>query len=50
MLGHCKKVIISKEDTIIMGGAGEKADIDERVDQIHQQMEAVTSEYDKEKL
>ena len=50
VLGHCKKVIISKDDTIIMGGAGEKADIDERVDQIHQQMEAVTSEYDKEKL
>ena len=31
VLGSAEKIIISKEDTIIMGGAGEKADIDERV-------------------
>jgi chaperonin GroEL len=50
VLGHAKQIIISKEDTIIMGGAGEKAEVDERVETIHQQMESVSSEYDREKL
>jgi len=50
VLGSAKQVIISKDDTIIMGGAGEKADIDDRVETIYRQMENSTSEYDKEKL
>jgi chaperonin GroEL len=50
VLGTCDKLIISKDDTIIMGGAGEKADIDERVSTIASAIETTTSEYDKEKL
>lgn len=45
-----KKVLISKDDTVIMGGGGEKADVDERVDTIAQQMDGTSSDYDKEKL
>jgi chaperonin GroEL len=36
VLGHAKQVIITKEDTIIMGGAGAKEEVDERVDAIRQ--------------
>jgi len=50
VLGHAKTVIISKDDIILMGGAGSKADVDERVEAIMQQVERTTSEYDKEKL
>jgi len=50
VLGHAKQVIITKEDTIIMGGAGSKEEVDERVDAIQQQMANTTSEYDREKL
>ena len=50
VLGHAKTVIISKDDIILMGGAGSKADVDERVDAIMQQVDRTTSEYDKEKL
>ena len=50
VLGHAKQVIITKEDTIIMGGAGAKEEVDERVDAIRQQMDNTTSEYDREKL
>merc|ERR1711998_765137 len=50
VLGTAEKVIISKDDTIIMGGAGERADIGERVSQIGSAIEATTSEYDREKL
>ena len=50
VLGTAKKVIITKDDTIIMGGAGNKKDIDDRVDTIKKQCENTTSEYDKEKL
>ena len=50
VLGNCKTVIISKDDTIIMGGAGEKKDVDERVETITDAMERTTSDYDKEKL
>lgn len=50
VLGTAKKVIITKDDTIIMGGAGQKNDVNERVDTIRQQMDQTTSEYDKEKL
>jgi chaperonin GroEL len=50
ILGTAKKVIITKDDTIIMGGAGAKDDIKERVDMIGEQIDKTTSEYDKEKL
>jgi len=43
-------MIISKDDTIIMGGAGDKAEIDERVSTIGNAIEVTTSEYDREKL
>ncbi len=49
-LGTAKKVIISKENTTIIDGAGNKADIDARVAQIRTQIEDATSDYDKEKL
>jgi len=50
VLGNARKVIITKDDTIIMGGAGSKADVQERVDTIKEQIEGTTSEYDREKL
>jgi chaperonin GroEL len=50
MLGRAKKVTIEKENTIIVGGAGKKADIEARVAQMKVQIEETTSDYDKEKL
>jgi chaperonin GroEL len=50
VLGTAKKIIITKDDTLILDGAGVKADINERVEQIKQQIEASKSDYDKEKL
>jgi len=50
MLGTCKKVTISKDDTILLDGAGEKASIEERCDQLRELMEGTTSDYDREKL
>ena len=50
MLGRAKKVVITKDDTTIVDGAGKKADIEARVAQIKQQIEDTTSDYDKEKL
>src|SRR5262249_17945543 len=50
MLGRAKKVIIEKEKTTIVGGAGKKKDIEARVGQIKAQIEETTSDYDKEKL
>ncbi len=50
MLGRAKKVVITKDDTTIVDGNGEKADIQARVAQIKQQIEETTSDYDKEKL
>ena len=50
MLGRAKKVVITKDDTTIVGGAGKKADIEARVAQIRQQIEDTTSDYDREKL
>jgi len=50
MLGRAKKVIIEKEKTTIVNGAGKKADIEARVQQIKAQIEEPTSDYDKEKL
>ncbi len=50
MLGRAKKVIIDKDNTTIVDGAGDKADIDARVSQIRAQIETTTSDYDREKL
>ena len=50
MLGRAKKVVITKDDTTIVDGAGKKTDIVARVAQIKQQIEDTTSDYDKEKL
>ncbi|KAL2530888.1 Chaperonin CPN60 [Forsythia ovata] len=50
MLGSCKKVTISKDDTVILDGAGEKKAIEERCEQIRSAIELSTSDYDKEKF
>jgi chaperonin GroEL len=50
MLGRAKKVSITKDDTTIVDGVGEKADIEARIAQIKRQIEDTTSDYDKEKL
>jgi len=49
-LGKAEKVTIDKDNTTIVGGAGKKADITARVNQIKAQIESTTSDYDKEKL
>jgi chaperonin GroEL len=49
-LGTAKRILITKENTTIIGGAGAKADIEGRVTQIRAQMETTSSDYDKEKL
>ena len=50
MLGRAKKVMIDKENTTIVNGAGKKTDIEARVAQIKAQIEETTSDYDREKL
>jgi len=50
MLGKAKKVVITKEDTTIVNGAGKKADIQGRISQLKAQIEETTSDYDREKL
>jgi chaperonin GroEL len=50
MLGRAKKVVIDKEKTTIVDGAGKKKDIEARVGQIKAQIEETTSDYDREKL
>src|SRR6204780_1075067 len=50
MLGTAKKVLIEKENTTIVEGAGKKSDITARCNQIRAQIEETTSDYDKEKL
>src|ERR1700678_2988159 len=50
MLGKAKKVMIEKENTTIVNGAGKKADIESRIAQIKAQIEETTSDYDREKL
>ncbi len=50
MLGSAKKVTITKDETTIVDGAGDKAEIEARVNQIKQQIEETTSDYDREKL
>jgi chaperonin GroEL len=50
MLGQAKKMVITKDDTTIVEGAGVKKDIEGRCNQIREQIETTTSDYDKEKL
>ncbi|KIT15749.1 chaperonin GroEL [Jannaschia aquimarina] len=50
MLGTAKRISITKDETTIVDGAGEKAEIEARVAQIRQQIEETTSDYDREKL
>jgi chaperonin GroEL len=50
MLGRAKKVVIEKENTTIIDGAGKKTEIEARVAQIKAQIEETTSDYDREKL
>src|SRR5205085_10525960 len=50
MLGRAKKVMIDKENTTIVSGAGKKKDIEGRIAQIKSQIEETTSDYDREKL
>ncbi|AGK56549.1 chaperonin GroEL [Hyphomicrobium denitrificans 1NES1] len=50
MLGRAKKVVVEKETTTIVDGAGSKRDIEARVAQIKAQIEETTSDYDREKL
>ena len=50
MLGRARQVVVKKESTTIVGGAGTKEDIASRVHQIRSQLETTTSEFDKEKL
>lgn len=50
MLGSAKRVVVSKDDTVIVDGAGKKDDIQARCNQIRQQIEHSDSEYDREKL
>ena len=49
MLGKAKRVVVKKDDTTVVGGAGKKADIKGRCNQIRQQIESTTSDYDREK-
>ena len=49
-LGRCEKIIVSKDDTTIINGAGSKNAITERVNQIKTQIESATSDYDRETL
>jgi len=49
-LGTCEKLVIDKDNTTVVNGAGKKADIKARVNQIKAQIETTTSDYDREKL
>ncbi len=50
MMGTAKRIVINKDDTIIIRGAGKKKDIQTRINQIRNQIEKTTSDYDREKL
>lgn len=50
MLGSARKVVSTKDNTIIVGGKGKKADIQKRIEQIKKQIEQSSSDFDKEKL
>jgi chaperonin GroEL len=49
-LGRAKKIVVTKEDSTLVEGAGKKADIEGRIKQIRAQIEETTSDYDREKL
>lgn len=49
-LGTAKRIVVDKDKTLIVEGAGKKKDIDARTDQIRKQIETTTSDYDREKL
>ena len=49
-LGRAKRVVIDKDNTTIIGGAGNRKQIDERIEQIRREIEKTTSDYDREKL
>jgi len=49
-LGRAKRIVVDKENTTIIGGSGERRQIDGRVEQIRREIEKTTSDYDKEKL
>ncbi len=49
-LGRAKRVVVDKDNTTIIGGAGTKAEIDGRIQQIRREIEKTTSDYDREKL
>jgi chaperonin GroEL len=49
-LGSAKRVVVSKDNSTIVDGAGAKADINARIEQLRQQVEEATSDYDREKL
>lgn len=50
MLGKARRVISTKDNTVVVGGKGKKAEIDDRINQLKKQREAVDSKYDKEKI
>ena len=49
-LGSAKRVVITKDDTTVIDGAGKKSDIESRINQVRKQIEDSTSDYDSEKL
>jgi chaperonin GroEL len=49
-LGRASRIIVDKDNTTLIGGAGDKAQIDGRIQQIRREIEKTTSDYDKEKL
>ncbi len=49
-LGRARRVLVDKESTTIVGGTGERAQIDARIEQIRREIEKTTSDYDREKL
>ncbi len=49
-LGHARRVVVDKDNTTIIGGAGNKRDIEGRIQMIRKEMEKTTSDYDREKL
>src|SRR5207237_7222924 len=49
-LGRAKRIVIDKDNTTIIDGAGKKADIEARIKQIRAQIDETTSDYDREKL
>jgi chaperonin GroEL len=49
-LGRAKRIVVDKDNTTIIGGAGNRKQIDARIEQIHREIEKTTSDYDREKL